>query len=136
MIFKSFCGNILIYFLHRKETKMLDRKNIDPKYKWDLTKIYPTEEDFKADFEQVEAIVKEFPAHEKAMCHSAKGLLAVLNDEARIEYLISKLWVYAHLYFDTDNSNKIHQARMGRGRSLAVGASAASWFVTPYILRL
>ena len=30
---------------------MLERKNIDPKYKWDLTKIYPTEDDFKADYE-------------------------------------------------------------------------------------
>ncbi len=115
---------------------MLDRKNIDPKYKWDLTKIYPTEDDFKADFEEVEALVKAFPAHEKTMCQSAKGLLAAINDDAKIGYILSKLYVYAHLYFDTDNSNNIHQARMGRVRSLAVAASSAGWFVGPYILRL
>ena len=46
---------------------MLDRKNIDPKYKWDLTKIYPTEDDFKADYEAAEALVKSFPAHEKTL---------------------------------------------------------------------
>ena len=115
---------------------MLDRKNIDPKYKWDLTKIYPTEEDFKADYEAAEAIVKLLPSHEKTMCQSAKGLLAVLDDEAKLEYVISKLWVYAHLDFDTDNSNNAAQARMGRVRSLAINASAAGWFVTPYILRL
>ena len=115
---------------------MLDRKNIDPKYKWDLTKIYPTEESFKADFDEVEAIVKRFPAHEKEMCKSAKGLLAVLEDEARLEYIISKLWVYAHLAFDTDNSNNLAQARLGKVRSLAIAASATGWFVNPYILRL
>lgn len=115
---------------------MLDRKDIDPKYKWDLTKIYPTEEDFKADFESVEAIVKTFPAHEKTMTESAQGLLAVLKDEAQLEYLISKLWTYAHLNFATDNANNLHQARVGRVRSLAVSASAAGWFVNPYILRL
>ena len=115
---------------------MLDRKNIDPKYKWDLTKIYPTEDSFKADFEEVEAIVKRFPAHEKTMCQSADGLLAVLNDEAKLEYVISKLWVYSHLAFDTDNSNNQAQARLGKVRSLAVSASAAGWFVNPYILRL
>lgn len=115
---------------------MIDRKEIDSKYKWDLTKIYPTEEDFKADFAEVEAIIKRFPIHEKEMTKSAKGLLAVLDDEAKLDYVISKLWTYAHLNFATDNSNNLHQARVGRVRSLAVSASAASWFVSPYILRL
>ena len=116
---------------------MTDNRNeIDQKYKWDLTKIYATEEDFKADYAEVEAIVKRFPAHEKTMTKSAKGLLAVLLDEAKLEYIISKLYVYAHLYFDTDNSNNVHQARMGRVRSLAINASSVGWFVNPYILKL
>ena len=115
---------------------MLDRKNIDPKYKWDLTKIYPTEEAFMADYAEAEAIVKRFPAHEKTMTKSARGLLEAIQDDAKIGYIISKLYVYAHLYFDTDNSNNIHQARMGRVRSLAIAASSASWFMAPYILRL
>ena len=115
---------------------MLDRKDIDPKYKWDLSKIYPTEEDFKADFDEAEALVKAFPAHEKTMTASAKGLLAVLKDEARLEYIISKLWTYAELHFETDNSNNMFQARAGRVRSLAISASASGWFVSPYILRL
>ncbi len=115
---------------------MKNRNEIDQKYKWDLTKIYPTEDDFKADYAEAEAIIKRFPAHEKEMLKSARGLLAVLKDETALEMLINKLWVYAHLYFDTDTSNNVHQARMGRVRSLAVAASSASWFVSPYILRL
>ena len=47
---------------------MKNRNEIDPKYKWDLTKIYPTEEAFKADFAEVEALIKGIPAHEKEMC--------------------------------------------------------------------
>ncbi len=115
---------------------MLERKDIDPKYKWDLTKIYPTEEAFKADFEEVEAIVKAFPAHQKTMTESAQGLLAVLKDEAKLDYIISKLWTYAELHFETDNANNMYQARAGKVRSLAISASAAGWFVSPYILRL
>lgn len=115
---------------------MLDRKNIDPKYKWDLTKIYPTEDDFKADYEAAEALVKSFPAHEKTMCQSAAALLAAIEDYVKIDYIISKLWVYSHLHFDTDTSNNANQARMGRVRSLAVAASSAGWFFGPYILRL
>ena len=115
---------------------MLDRKNIDPKYKWDLTKIYPTEEAFKADYDEAAELVKAFPTHEKTMCQSAQGLLAVLRDDAKFSYIISKLYTYASLHFETDNSNNMYQARLGRVRSLAVSASAASWFVSPYILRL
>ena len=29
---------------------VLDRSNVDAKYKWDLTKIYKTEEDFYVDY--------------------------------------------------------------------------------------
>ena len=115
---------------------MYNRNEIDPKYKWDLTKIYPTEESFKADFDEASAIAKRFPIHEKEMTKSAAGLLAALNDNAKIEYIISKLYVYAHLDFDTDTSSNLAQARMGRVRSLAVSASAAGWFFSPYILRL
>ena len=115
---------------------MKNRNEIDPKYKWDLTKIYPTEEAFKADFAEVEALIKGIPAHEKEMCKSAKGLLAALNDDAKLDYIISKLWTYAHLLFSTDNSNNLHQARVGRVRSLAISASSAGWFFRPYILRL
>ena len=103
----------------------MDRNQIDPKYKWDLTKIYATEDDFKADYDEAAAIIKRFPSHEKEMCKNAAGLLAVLNDEAKLDYVISKLWVYAHLAFDTDNSNNLAQARMGRVRSLAISASSA-----------
>ena len=115
---------------------MINRNEIDQKYKWDLTKIYPTEEDFKADYAEVEAIIKRIPTHEKEMCKSAQGLLAALNDDAKVDYIISKLWTYAHLLFATDNSNNLHQARVGRVRSLAISASSAGWFFVPYILRL
>ncbi len=115
---------------------MLDRKNIDPKYKWDLTKIYPTEADYKADFDAAEAIVKGFAKHEKTMCLSAEGLLNALRDDAELGYLFGKLWTFAHLHFATDNANNAHQARVGRLRSLAVSAQAASWFFAPYLLRL
>ena len=101
----------------------MDRNQIDPKYKWDLTKIYPTEDAFKADYDEAAAIIKRFPDHEKEMCKNAAGLLAVLNDEAKLSYVIEKLWVYAHLAFDTDSSNNAAQARMGRVRSLAISAS-------------
>ncbi|MBE6533145.1 MAG: oligoendopeptidase F [Ruminococcaceae bacterium] len=115
---------------------MKERKDIDQKYKWDLTKIYATEADFTADFDEAQALIKDFPKHEKTMCQSAKGLLDAIKASSYLGEKINKLWSFAHLSFATDTSNNSAQAREGRVRSLAAAADAASWFVSPYLLRL
>ena len=115
---------------------MKERKDIDQKYKWDLTKIYATEADFQAELDEAQALVKDFPKHEKTMCQSAKGLLAAIKASTDLGEKINKLWSFAHLSFATDTSNNSAQARESRVRNLAAAADAASWFVSPYILRL
>ena len=81
---------------------MKERKDIDSKYKWDLTKIYATDAEFQADFDEAQALVKEFPKHEKTMCQSAKGLLEAIKASNYLGEKINKLWSFAHLSFATD----------------------------------
>ena len=114
----------------------LERKDIDAKYKWDLSVIYESVDAFNADFKRTEAMIADFKKHEKAMTSSAAALCSALSDLAAISRMIEKLWSYAHLNFATDTSDNTYQALAGRVRSLAVGADSATWFVTPYILRL
>ena len=59
---------------------MKNRNEIDQKYKWDLTKIYPTEESFNEELSQAGKLIKDFAKHEKTMCKNAAGLLAALVD--------------------------------------------------------
>ena len=99
-------------------------------------RIYKTEEDFYVDYKICEKKIAGFSAHEKTMTSSAENLLKALTDLTDIERLINKLWCYASLNFSTDTSNNAYQALNVKVRSLAVNADSASWFVTPYILRL
>ena len=115
---------------------MKNREEIDSKYKWDLTEIYSTEEDFNSALDEAGKIIKAFSNHEKTMCKSAKGLLGALSDMADINERIGRLWNYAHLNFAVDNSNNFAQARCAKIQSLAASAQAASWFFSPYILTL
>ena len=115
---------------------MKDRKDIEQKYKWDLTQIYADDAAFKAEFDEADALIKQFPKHEKDMCKSASSLLATLKDSVALSDKINKLWSFAHLSFATDTSNNSAQAREARVRTLAAAADAASWFVSPYLLRL
>lgn len=115
---------------------IFDRKDIDPKYKWDLTVIYKTVDDFNEDYKKCENSIKAFSAYEKTMTDSAEKLLSALIDMTDIELLIHKLWQYSSLSFAVDNSNNAYQALNSRVRNLAVAADNATWFVTPKILKM
>ena len=113
-----------------------ERKDIDKKYKWDLSVIYADEAAFLADLAKLDAMIKDYPKHEKTMLMSAENLLSALRDFTELDLKIGKLWCYAHLNFATDNSDNAAQAKLGRVRNVAMGASSATWFVSPYLIRL
>ncbi|MBR7116839.1 MAG: oligoendopeptidase F [Clostridia bacterium] len=115
---------------------MKERKDIPAEYKWDLTKIYKTEEDFLAEYRATEAEVSAFGAHKDTMLASAKGLCAALDALASIEKRLDKLWTFAALGFYVDTSDTDAQARNARVRNLAMACGEATWFVTPYLIKL
>ena len=112
------------------------RAEIAKEYKWDLSKIYSSQEAFDEEFSACEGLIDSFSSHEKSMCRSAEELYLTLSDMQKIERKIEKLWCYAYLTFATDTSVNSAQGRVSRVRSLAVKAGAASWFVQPYLIRL
>lgn len=114
----------------------LERKDVEQKYKWDLSVIYKDEKAFYDEYARAEKLVEAFAAHEKTMCNSAKDFYSTLNDVTAIEAVIEKLWQYASLNFSVDTSNNNYQALNAKVKNLAVKAGTISWFVEPYMLRL
>ena len=114
----------------------MERKDIDKKYKWDLSAIYANEDAFYADFSKAEKLIEEFPKYEKTMLSGAEELYAALRARADIELIIDTLWNYTFLSFATDTSDNKSQAANAKVRSLAVKCDAATWFVSPYLIRL
>ena len=114
----------------------LERKDIDAKYKWDLSVLYKTDEDFLADMKKTEGMIKAFGKRKDVMLRSAKDLYETFVALSEIEQKIDFLWQYASLNFNVDTTNNNYQSLNAKVRSLAVNAGAVSWFVTPYLLRL
>ena len=112
------------------------RKDIPAKYKWDLTPIYKDQAAFDADFKLAEEKIAAFPAHAETMTKSAEGLYNMLSDKVELERLIEKLYIYAHLNSDLDLSDNFYLGVMGRMQKLVCDAGAASFFVSPSLLRL
>ncbi len=115
---------------------VLERRDIDPKYKWDLSVIYKDEAAFCADYALAEGKIKEFAKHEKTMLKGARELYETLRAVVDIEAIIEKLWQYASLNFSVESSNNKFQALNTKVRNLAISAGTASWFVSPYMLKL
>ena len=123
-------------FLRRFFIMALERKDIDKKYKWDLSVIYKDEAAFFEDYAKAEKMIKAFAAYEKTMLLSAEDLYNTLKAMTDIEAVIEKLWQYASLNFSVDTTNNAFQALDARVRNLAVMAGTTSWFVSPYLIRV
>ncbi|MBR2930142.1 MAG: oligoendopeptidase F [Clostridia bacterium] len=115
---------------------MKSRSEIDQKYKWDLSRIYPTEDAFGEDYSAVEAMIASLASMEATMCESAQSLYATMEAVSAIERKLDKLWTFAALGFYVDTSDATAQARNARVRNLAMSASEATWFITPYLIKL
>ena len=92
----------------------MERKDIDSKYKWDLSHIYESDAAFEAEYAETEKMISAFPAHEKTINKSADGLYAALCDLISIERKIEKMWNYAFLTFATDTANNKAQGMTSR----------------------
>ena len=66
----------------------LERRDIDAKYKWDLSKMYATRDAFDSEFKLLESKIRDYKKHEKTVTKSAEGLYNALVDMFAIEDLI------------------------------------------------
>ena len=113
-----------------------ERKDIEAKYKWDLSVLYKDEAAFNTDYTLAQTKIEEFKKHESTMTQSGEALYAALSDMMAVEEIIEKLWSYASLNFSVDTSDNYFQGLNTKVRSLAIRAGEASWFVSPYLLKL
>ena len=67
---------------------------------------------------------------------SAGTLLEALELDARLRELIEKVFVYARMRRDEDNTNPVYQALTDRAESLSARVQAALSFLAPEILAL
>ena len=109
---------------------VMERKDID------LTAIYKDGDAFSADYSRAEKMISDFKRHEGTVTSSAESLYNTLSDMADIDVLIGRLWQYASLSFSVDTSDNASQALNTKVRNLAVAAGEASWFVSPYLLKM
>lgn len=113
----------------------MNRDTIDAKYKWDLTQIFKSTEEFEECYKKAETLIEDFKKYENIMGENAKNFYETINTYYEITRTLDKLYVYTSLLSDTDTSNNTYQSLKIKVSNLLDKWSKASFFVTPTILK-
>ena len=116
--------------------KQKTRNEIDEKYKWDLTTIYKTDEDFKKELQEVKKDLEKVTEYKGNIINSSKNLYTYLTESDKLERRLYKLYYYAHLSHDEDTTNTKNQELLGSIDNVLNRYSELTSFVTPELLSI
>ena len=112
------------------------RSEIDDKYKWDLTKIYKDYQDWEKDYLIAKEKVEEVSDYKDKFLNSASDLLNYFDYDEKVDRLLSKLYFYSHLNYDSDTTNDKYKEMLDKVLDLFEKYSTLSAFVLPSILKV
>lgn len=112
---------------------MRKREEIEYKYKWDLSHIYKSREDFDKDFEKYKSMSKHIPEY-KGRLGNIDTLLEYLKFDDELGYIGGKIGLYVFLNRDIDISNSKSVELLDMVSTFQNKVSAMTSFVEPEIL--
>lgn len=105
------------------------REEIDNKYKWDLSSMFPSDEAFEAGLEELKAYCPKLLAFKGKISASAQALLEFLQLEDKMNLLLYKIINYAERKSDEDTRVAKYQAYVANATSAYTQVGeATSWF--------
>ena len=105
------------------------RKEIDSKYKWDLSSMFPSDEAFEAGLEELKDYCPKLLAFKGKISTSAQALLEFLQLEDQMTLLLYKIINYAERKSDEDTRVAKYQAYVANATSAYTQVGeATSWF--------
>ena len=105
------------------------REEIDSKYKWDLSSMFPSDEAFEAGLEELKAYCPKLLAFKGKISTSAQALLEYLQLEDQMTLLLYKIINYAERKSDEDTRVAKYQAYVANATSAYTQVGeATSWF--------
>lgn len=116
-------------------SELKERKDIESKYKWNLNDIYPGDEAWEKAFDLIK---NEFPkiSSFKGKLNNKASVKELFELDHKISLESERLFVYAKMSRDQDNSNDKYVSMCDKAYSLLMNIEAESSFVTPELSEL
>lgn len=111
------------------------RDQIDNKYKWNIEAMIPDESIIDGALEDIEKQAGEYAkAYGDRLTSDAATLLSAFKERDSIWRELEKIYVYARMRRDEDNSDSRYQAMSSKCNAVIAAVSAALAFFTPELL--
>lgn len=112
------------------------RDEIADQYKWDLTDFYPSDEAWEQDMKLLEERIPEMDAYKGRLSESPEIMAECLMKSDTLNMLAHRLYVYAALMLDSDNSVGKYQEMRMRIYGLFNKLEQAGSYINPEILKM
>ncbi|WP_372773871.1 oligoendopeptidase F [Mangrovibacterium sp.] len=111
-----------------------NRATLDDKYKWDLSDLYSSDEDWRAAMEEITKKLEQVEQLKGSLTQSADNLLKALQYNTSISKEASKLYIYASMNSDLDSRDSKYNGMKQELRHLFSTFGAKAAFIEPEIL--
>ena len=116
------------------QSAMPKRHELPVEVTWRLEDLYPSNDKWEEDFAKARQLLPKIGSYRGRLTSSSQDLLGGLRLEDEISQLIERLFVYARMRRDEDNTAAVYQAMSDRATALVTDAGAAAAFMVPEIL--
>ena len=115
---------------------MQARKDMDPRFQWDFTHMYASDEVWEAELDRCVKDMDRIAAIEGTLGASREAFKAGIDTVNEIAERLERLYIYANLHRCADGSEPKHQEMDGKAMSAFVRFSTALAFMDPEILAI
>lgn len=116
--------------------KLKKRNEINIEHKWVLEDMYSSLEKWEDDFKAAKESLPAFAMLSGKLLDSPSDLSKILKDHSKLMEKVEKLFIYAHMKKDENNTDQDFQALMDRAMSLLVETESTFSFLVPDILKI
>ena len=116
--------------------ELRNRADIDDRYKWNLTDIFPSWDDWQRAYDELEVKIGAYAALQGTLAKGGDRLLAAMQLSDDIGQLTYKVWYYTGLKYDEDQRDNQINAKRQQVQILFAKASQASAWFNPELLAI
>lgn len=111
------------------------REEIEEKDKWDLSKVFKTDEEIEEYISKTKELIDDFVKYQNHVMDNAKQFYKILKEDDTTTRMIEKLYSYASMKSDEDVSNNKNQELVSRISNLYNEAVKKTYFLPIEILK-
>jgi len=120
----------------KKTSGLLERSQIEEKYKWDLSDIYQTEEEWEEDFNWIKQNLSQYKKYAGKLSSSSAVLLKCLKFDDALDNKLNWIRMYSDMHKDVDMKSEKYQKMYSRYVCLAEEVNIERSFIHPEIISI